>query len=255
MVTNAHLRPIVWVCTLVCLVACAVHPAERNNAATSLVEQGAVQQAVVVYQQALLADPDNALVYMNLAYAYEAIGETQLAINALLQAIRRGEPTLQAQGYFNLGNLYFRQGQYEQAINAYQESLVLVSDDNTRYNLELALIYRLQPTPTPLELQTLPELGQADPFATPTPNPSNAQPPTPTPAPEIPSGDPPENIGFEGERDDNYRTTPLPSAQGTLTVQQALEILEEVEPQRDDLQGMFREGTPFPLTPSFGKDW
>jgi tetratricopeptide (TPR) repeat protein len=220
-----------------------------------LIEQGAAQQAVIVYQQSLVADPDNAVVYMNLAYAYEKLGETKLAVNALLQAVRRGDTTLQGRAYFNLGNLYFRQGQYEEAINAYQESLVLVPSEDTRYNLELALLYRQQPTPTPLELQTRAELGQADPLATPTPNPSNAQPPTPTPAPEIPSGDPPENIGFEGERDDNYRTTPLPSAQGTLTVQQALEILDDVEPERDDLPGMFREITPFPSTPFLGKDW
>lgn len=241
---------------IIILLGCAPSPAERNNVANNLLSQNNPREALRAYQSALITEPNNALIYFNTALAYEELGEFNLAIDALLQAIQRGDTALQADAYFNLGNLYANQSQYEQAINAYQQAILLSPSNNARYNLEIALRNRYKPTPTPLELQTQPEEAQADASATPTPNPDNALPPTATMPPELPGSDPTEErVGTRGEERESIPTTPRPSVQGTFTVQEAERLLEEAEPVRDDLTGKFKESTPMPITPVSGKDW
>jgi tetratricopeptide (TPR) repeat protein len=241
--------------TMMFITSCGVNPVERNNAGNTFTRRGDYEQALRAYEVALVNAPNNALYYFNSAQAFEANGDVQRAIEALEQAVERGNVSLQVAAYHNLGNIYFRQENYEDAISAYQEALRLDDNsENTRYNLELALATRLQPTPTAREMQTNPEEQQADNQVTPTPNPLGMTMPTPTPSPLPPPPDfaTPEDLGEGGEPVDENRMTPLPQ-EGDYTVEDAERVLEPLEEQQQTMGGL-------PDMPSMGttpgaKDW
>jgi tetratricopeptide (TPR) repeat protein len=180
------------------LTACAVSPAERNNAGNALYAQGDYSMALRAYQAAMVADPDGAEPYYNAASALARSGRQQAAVEALLQALRTADGPVAQAVYYNLGNVYFEMARYEDAAAAYRTALLLnPQDDDARFNYELALLRlaAISPTPPPSEAAsptptTAPDQGGA---ATPTPTQpggsaggaqtATAQPVTPTPVP------------------------------------------------------------------------
>lgn len=240
----------------VALAACGTNPAERNNAGNWLSTQGDYAQAVRAYEAAQVADPDNALLYFNSAQALARDAQIEAANAALQQAIQRGDEALVADAYYNLGNLYFEQGAFALAVNAYQQVLLLRPEDNAaRFNLELALANLERPTPTAQQMQSEPDEQQANPSATPSPNPGGRDqpPPTPSPPPDAPDGPEREDLAEGGEPGDDPRTTPLPM-QGNLSVEAAEQVLLPIQFEQDSIGGL-----PDPLvtpgTPTSGKDW
>lgn len=174
-------RVMVLMTVVLMVSACGIDPIERNNSGNAYYHQGAYDDALRAYESALVNAPDNGLFYFNVAQALEGRGEVEQAIEALEQAILRGDRSVQVASYHNLGNVYFRQGRYEDAIEAYRQALRLDDgNEDTRFNLELALSMLVLPTPTPREMQTSPEEQQADDSQMPTPNPMNLVEPTPT---------------------------------------------------------------------------
>jgi tetratricopeptide (TPR) repeat protein len=239
------------------LASCGTDVAERNNAANWYTQNGQYDNAVQAYRVAQVTAPDNAQLYLNAAQALENNGDIEQAIQTLEQAILRGDSQTQQNAHYNLGNLYFRQARYDEAVNAYQEALLLNANDaDARFNLELALQNASKPTPTPIEMQSQPQLGQANASATPSPNPAGMQPPTPTPSPppDQPIASTPKESGDTGERVENDLATPNPDEKGELTIEKALDILEETEHQQQNI-GRLRPPTLVPSTPVSGKDW
>jgi tetratricopeptide (TPR) repeat protein len=247
------------VITIIGLAACGTNPAERNNAGNNLVVQGSYPAAVSAYQAALVADPENAQLYFNVANAYARAGDTDAAITAYQQAIQRGDTQLGALAHYNLGNLFFEQQRYTEAVAAYQQSLLLMPNrEDTRFNLELALLYIERPSPTPFEQKTEPDTQQANPSVTPTPNPGALNEPTPTPTPPgagLPEGSTPDG-GMAGTQEGDFSASPVPrNSENDLTVEDARRILDPIDIEEPGIGGGMPESLVTPATPASGRDW
>ncbi len=92
------------------------------------------------YQKALehyeKVENKTAIIYYNLGNLYYLQGEYQKAITAYKQV---NEVTLEFQTLHNLGNSYVKTNQIDKAINTYQKAILLQNDPSTKTNLELLL--------------------------------------------------------------------------------------------------------------------
>lgn len=130
-----------------------VDPAERNNAGIWAYERGDFESALRSFQIAQVNSPDDSVPYLNAGLAFARLGALSEAVLALEQALKTAQPALAAQIYFNLGNVYFQMRDFQQAVAAYQRTLLLQPGDmDARHNLELAL-QRLTP-PAATEIPT-----------------------------------------------------------------------------------------------------
>jgi Ca-activated chloride channel family protein len=237
------------------LVACGVNAAERNNAGNSLYSQADYDGALQAYQLAQVAAPSLPEPYYNAASALAQIGKLEAAIDALEQAFKTANEELTAQAYYNLGNVYFEMGDYDDAAVAYRETLVRRPDDqDARYNYELALSRILPLTPTALEQQVEPSLGETDPSVTPTGNPGALDGPTPTPPPQEGPPDPNETPVEGGEPGGDVRSATItPQPEGPMTIEDAQRLLDSVQEDQQTLQE-FLHDVATPSTPS-AEDW
>jgi len=238
------------------LASCTVNPAERNNVANALSAQGSYSEAVAAYQAAQVSEPDEGLYYFNAAQAYIGSEEPSQAIEMLRQAIVRGTPEIRGAAYYNLGLLYMQAGQYREAADAFQQTLLINPvDGDARYNLELAVLYFDKPTPPPLEQKTGPGEQQADVSATPTPNPDSPNPPTPTPPNDAPPDGPTPVGALNGEQlSEEQKSTAQPRPGGEMKEEEARRLLDEIESDQPGIGGMPEYPTPI-ATPPMGKDW
>lgn len=234
--------------------ACGAN-AERNNAGNDLYSRGDYEAAVEAYFSAQVIEPDAPEAYYNAAGALAGAKALETAKAALQQALKSADSALAAKAYYNLGNVYFAAAQYQEAVIAYQETLRLRPDDEeARYNLELALMFILAPTPTALELKTEPEEGQTDLEATPTNNPAGQDGPTPTPPPEEGPPDPSASpVTGSGQPGGTYLSTPLPERGGEVSIEDAKRLLDSVQ-QNQQTMREYLEGLSTPGAPS-GNDW
>ncbi len=229
---------IVFIITLLIFCGCAPNPAEQNNRGNDLFMQGNMGEALKAYQAAQVLAPDHPLPYMNASIALADSGDFEYALAAFSQSLKTADVTTAAQGYYNLGNLYFQQSLYAEAVTAYQESLLRNPlDHDARYNLELAL-QQLQPSPPPEQRQNL-DLTTTPTLETTT---FNEQTPTPaqggfTPTPENSATNSPDRLS--------------PNLNSTLSPQEAGQILDSVQQQQSILP---KTTAPAPNTLS-EKDW
>lgn len=255
MKNNLHV-PVIF---LLLLSACGVNPAERNNRGNHLTENGEYEDAVAAFQIAQVAEPDNEIIYFNSAIALAGADRVSDAEQTLQLVIQNGDDSLIADAWYNLGNIYFEVGNYESAISAYREALLInPNHDNARFNLELANLQEIPLSPTPIEMQSEIEEQNVNPEATPTPNPAGQLLPTPTPTPRDvipPPGPSPENIGDDesGEISPNP-STPNPRNDGDMDVEDAAELLEPIEANQERIS-TFRENYNETGEQGSGRDW
>ncbi|NJL54625.1 tetratricopeptide repeat protein [bacterium] len=165
------MKNLLWIMVLL-LAGCAVNTAERNNAGNAALARGAYDTALRAYRAAQVESPDRPEPYYNAAAALLGLAEFEQAIAALEQALSIADSFLAVRAYYNLGNIFFEQREFGAAIAAYREALLIDPDYGpARYNLELALLRFVPATPTALEQQTNPDMGQTDPETTPTDQP------------------------------------------------------------------------------------
>jgi tetratricopeptide (TPR) repeat protein len=132
------------------LAGCGVDPAERNNAGNTLYAGGDFRSALLAYQLAQVAAPDDSRPYFNAASAFAQLGDLAGAASALSQALKTADDDFTARIYYNLGNVYFAMSRFDQAVEAYQQTLRRHPDDaDARYNLELALNRLADAPPAP----------------------------------------------------------------------------------------------------------
>jgi len=230
---------------------CGVNVAERNDYGVQRYFQGDMEGAVGAFQAAQVVEPDNPVVYFNMANALAQEGRLDEAAQALQLAADLGNDELAANAYFNLGNIYFDSALYNESIESYRESLrINPANDDARHNLQLAMSFLTLPTPTALEMQTEPEQAEADTSATPTdlpadeiePSPTPTISPTPTPesAQAVPSLDP----TLEPQAGDPSISGPIggtfqPRFSSTSSVEEAMRLPDEFEQegQQPDIPG------------------
>ncbi|RMG87864.1 MAG: tetratricopeptide repeat protein [Chloroflexi bacterium] len=226
---------------------------EQTNAGNALYYGERYEEAVLVYQAAQINDPDRPEAYMNLGLALLSEGDYNGAEAALKQALQTTDSELAAEAYYNLGNVYFEMAAYEDAIGAYQQTLLINPDDeDARYNLELAWSFAALATPTAIEQQTQPEQQQAN-TMTPTPNPGDDLPPTPTPPPQAPEDTTTPEVPGIAPEGTIIPNTPMPRVGGPMTVEDAMELLDAIQ---QDLHTL-REFQEITVTPDAegGKGW
>lgn len=249
-----------WVVVaLIALTSCTVNPAERNNAGNQLLADGNYEGAIAAYQSAQIIDPDNAVYNFNSSQALTGMNRLLEAQSALQQVIDGGNSELIADAWYNLGNLYFETGDFDSAVLAYREALLIdPGHDDARYNLELANAFEITPTPTAIEMQSEIEEQDVNEEATPTPNPAGEINPTPTPTPRDvipPTGETPENIGDDetGEKSENP-STPDPIPDGEMDVEDAEDMLEPIEASQERIS-TFRDNYNETGEQSAERDW
>jgi len=93
-------------------------------------QQEAYDQAVDKFLQGQLDDPDNPQVLYNLGNAYYKKGDFAAARNHYAQALSKAGEGLKAQLLYNLGNSAFRQGELEEAVKNYKSALQLAPEDS-----------------------------------------------------------------------------------------------------------------------------
>lgn len=244
------MRAVSFLLLFVCLFGCT-SSAENNNRANALVRQSQYAEALRAIQLAQVAEPDNALYYFNAASAYLGVDDPQQALAVLEQAIMRGDTFIQSRAYFNMGNIYLRNADYDSAIFAYQQALLLDNElEPARFNLEIALQGLIQATPTPIEMNTRPDQQSAD--LSPTPNPSGQNPPTLTPTPLSLGDGTPIVGGEEGGLPGDATLAPQSDAQ--LNIEAARRVLDEFRQEAPGLGGLPVAPAPQPMTPTW-KDW
>ncbi len=248
-----RLKWLLLFCGIGVLGACGVDSVERNNAGNTLYSQGDYTAALEAYQAAQVANPDIPEYYFNAANALTALDELDAAAASLEQALLVEDENLKAEIYYNLGNVYFQQERYTEAVDSYRETLLRHPDDgDARHNLELALLKIVAPTPTAIEQKTEQDEGESDPEATPTNNPSAQGGPTATPLilPDLPDPEALPTVGKDEIGTANSPTTPRPSKGGELTVEDAISLLDTVKHDQETLRPFFEEdatlGTPSP---------
>ncbi len=220
--------------------ACAVNPAEYNAAANHHYDEKRFDEALKVYQMAQVTAPDVPQPYFNAASAFAQMGELDRSVNALNQVLKTADGELTAKTYYNLGNVYFQMSRYDQAIESYQQTLLYDPTDNdARYNLELALNKLIPPSATPLS-----ELQQPDAQATPTSNLGDENLQTPTPIPQD------ESLQASTE-ESNENTSSNPES--AMTIEEASLLLDSIQQDQgtlpDELQTQAND------QPNPEKDW
>jgi tetratricopeptide (TPR) repeat protein len=237
------------------LVSCS-SAAEQNNLGNSLTTAMDFDDAIIAYSSAQVSDPDNPIPYINVAKAYFEQGNLDIAVEVLEQAILRGDETIQAQAYYNIGNFYFMSQEMDDAIIAYRESLIINPDDsNARQNLELAMFYSSTATPFDDEMKTEPEENQVNPTATPTDLPLDSEDPSPTPRISSFSKRTPEG-GIEGDRFGKQGPmTPFPNGTPTSPKAEDGELPGTIQPDENIYSPFSDDPRTPPSNTESGKSW
>ena len=121
-------------------VACGGAEIGLNNDGNLAFAEDDYDAAVQSYRQAEVEASDVPEPYYNAGNALHRLEEFGDAQEHMQQALTTAEGELEESGFFNLGNNHFDQGRFEEAAEAYKETLRLDPDaQDAKYNLELAL--------------------------------------------------------------------------------------------------------------------
>lgn len=107
-----------------------------------MISRGQEEEAFSVFEKLMLDDPTNAEVVEGVAADFMQKGKYDIAARFLEMAVegRRKTDTEDFDVYYNLGVAYFQSGAYLQAIDAYQNALML-DDKNDVANYSLLVTY------------------------------------------------------------------------------------------------------------------
>jgi tetratricopeptide (TPR) repeat protein len=120
--------------------------------------RGEYGQAINNYFKAAEKKQWGSFISYNLGNVYAALGETEPARDILKKALNTKEHDLLFCAHFNLGNLFYEAGQYEQAINNYIEALKANHNSvEAKINLEFALKKSLTQTEKEYKESSIPK--------------------------------------------------------------------------------------------------
>lgn len=109
----------------------------RGNGAYA---EQAYLEALELYQNAQVENPELAQPYYNAANAFYREGQYEQALAQMQQALLYADADLAQHSYFNLGNSFYNAQDLGTAVQSYIQALLLNPHDaDAKYNLELAL--------------------------------------------------------------------------------------------------------------------
>ena len=177
-------------------------------------------EAIRSYKQAEVEASDVPEPYYNAANAFHRKGELDDAQEHMEHALKTADGEMEESGLFNLGNNHYDQGLFEDAIEAYKETLRLDPDaQDAKYNLELAL-------------RQLDEQEMAGGARDPAPSGSGPQGQDSQPQ----QGEDEEQLGQtpEDERDESVGLTEEQAKQLLEAVSQDTQTIQQFQQQRQD---------------------
>jgi Ca-activated chloride channel family protein len=99
-------------------------------------QKGQYDKALELFIQAQLENPEKPELLYNLGNAYYKTGDFESAYQHYLQALKSEDQSLRQKTQYNLGNTSFRKGQMQQAVEHYESALKLdPKDSQARQNL------------------------------------------------------------------------------------------------------------------------
>lgn len=121
--------------------ACGPSAGRLNQKGNEAYNEGAYDEALDSYQLAQEKAPDAPEPYYNAANTLHREQAYPEALDQMAQAIDHAEEQgLAEHGHYNRGNAFFEMQDWDAAVDAYREALLLDPEDHdAKYNLELAL--------------------------------------------------------------------------------------------------------------------
>lgn len=104
--------------------------------AKSAYENAEYQKALQLYQKLAASNRSQSALY-NLASTYYKLKQYKKALYTYKKIVSKDDK-LRFKLHFNQGNCYFKMGEYLSAIKEYEAALKIKSDEDAKYNLELA---------------------------------------------------------------------------------------------------------------------
>ena len=212
----------VAVCLSLATPAKADSSASKNKEGNRLFAQGKYQDAEKAYLEAQASMPGRPELSYNLGNSLIKQQKFDQALQALRQAINKGNKGLQVNGWYNAGNALFDMGNFQDSAQAYIQALRLdPADGDAKHNLELALrkMQQKQEQPQgqenkPDSSQQKPEGGQSEEKGRNVPNPQEKQ------------GQQPPN-----QKPANPQPISPDRSQGAFSRERALQILDALQNQ------------------------
>jgi len=169
--------------------------------------QGSDQWAIAAYRQAILTDPVNPLLRVNLGGLYYSLANFDEAIRLFQDAINL-KPDY-ANAYYNLANAYKQQEKYPEALTALQAITSLIPSDSADFQKVLDEIETVrQKIPAPPAQTATSSAQPAERLTKPKPLPSTIiEPPI-----QLPQESGPEAVIKETESEKEISPTPSPQA-------------------------------------------
>jgi Ca-activated chloride channel homolog len=119
----------------------AESPASKNKKGNQLYAQGKYPDAEKQYLDAQVSNPGNSTVLYNLGNSLIRQKKYEQAIQALNQAIEKGDKTAKENSWYNAGDALYSMEKYQDSADAFIQALKLnPSDRDAKHNLELALM-------------------------------------------------------------------------------------------------------------------
>lgn len=110
------------------------------------------EEAKRFFEKNVIENPGKGELHFNLGNSYYRLGEFDKAINEYRRALRDDSFKDQSNAWHNIGNSLFQQQEYEDALNMYRNAIITEPENfDARYNYELTaqLLDALQPEDQP----------------------------------------------------------------------------------------------------------
>ncbi len=123
----------------------------QNEEGNKLYERGQIGKAQSTYEKAQQSDPGSREVSNNLGNTYYRQESFKEALGFYKESAKEEKPgSFQSTALYNLGNAYVRTNDIDAAIESYKQALRIDSrDQDTKYNLELLLRRKKEDEPQP----------------------------------------------------------------------------------------------------------
>lgn len=110
---------------------------EQVEEGNELFAEQKFDEANIRYRDALLENPESPIVHFNIGDVLYKKGSYEEAIKSYDKALAADDINLQAQAYYNIGNALYKTGKLAESIQAYKKALELnPEDEDAKYNLE-----------------------------------------------------------------------------------------------------------------------